>query len=108
MSGEIESDVSPGIKFGGIDVSGASVVVVDASGTVGVISVAVVVEVSEPEFVHADATSATENINASKSLCVEGDFGTPGGYMAIQASDERNRHAPSRTDPSCCFDFLSQ
>ena len=92
-----------------LEVLGAEGGVVEAAGTVGVLSGAVVVvEVSEPEFVHADATSATENINAGKSLCVEGDFGTPGGYMAIQASDERHRHAPSRTNPSCCFDFLSQ
>lgn len=63
----MESDVSPGIAFAGIDVSGASVVVVGAGSVVDPGSGTVEVVPPGLEFVHAVEISATASTSAGRT-----------------------------------------
>lgn len=70
ISGEIDSDVSPGIDSEGIDVRGASVVVVTAIDDV-VVSAATVDDVDPPDESHAAAISANAMTIAIIAIRVE-------------------------------------
>lgn len=63
VSGDIDSDVSPGIDPEGIDVRGASVVVATTTDDV-VVSAATVDDADSPDESHAAATSANAMMNA--------------------------------------------
>jgi len=88
ISGEIDSDVSPGIDSDGIEVRGASVVVVTATDVV-VVSPATVDDVDSPDESHAAATSANVITIATSGAYVR-------NWRVLSTSGRVPRHSDKR------------
>jgi hypothetical protein len=94
VSSEIEGEVSPGIESDGMDVSGASVVVVACVGVV-VTSVGRVVVCASPDESHADSTRTIATARATVDIALrrEKTSGTAGRVTVLPNKREHRRHS---------------